>query len=215
MRQADIIGHRFGRLVVTGLSHSDNGRIWLCSCDCGAVHTARTGHLRAGAVQSCGCLVVETAAATGRASGHLRRTHGMSRSRLDTTFDNMIKRCYRPNASRFERYGGRGIQICDAWLKDRSEFFRWALANGYAENLSIERIDANGHYSPSNCRWATGKEQANNTSRSRLLSWAGETLTVAQWAERLGVPGKAMQHRVNRGWAAERIFMQPYREARA
>lgn len=125
-----------------------------------------------------------------------------------------VEALLRPNARRFERYGGRGIAICDAWLSDRAAFYSWAVSNGYQDNLWIERIDRDGPYRPENCRWATPKEQANNMSRNRFLIWKGEKKTVAEWAGVLGVRSRALQHRVDRRWSLERIFTQPFRGAR-
>ena len=212
MKMRDLGGQRFGRLtVVEEAPQAGPVRRWRCLCDCGGEKVARTGHLRALTVTSCGCAARDAARASAPLAAAANYKHGLSRSRLDTVFDNMLKRCYRPNARRFAEYGGRGIAVCAEWREDRAAFYRWALANGYADDLWIERIDPDGHYEPGNCRWATPKEQANNTRRSRRLTWNGTSGTVAEWASRLGVRREALQHRVDRGWSAERIFTQPFR----
>jgi hypothetical protein len=122
----------------------------------------------------------------------------------------MIKRCYRPHAKRYERYGGRGIKICNEWLKDHASFYRWAIANGYQSGMSIERIDNDGDYCPENCCFVFMSQQAGNTSRNRFLTWNGERKTVSDWARKLGVRPQALQARVDRGWTLHRMFSQPF-----
>ena len=210
----DLTGRRFGRLTVSGVAGRSDGILWACECECGGKHQAKTGHLKAGAVQSCGCLVVDVAKENVKAANKKNTTHGMSHSRLDEIFKNMLARCYKPQNKRWDRYGGRGIKVCDQWRENRSAFFCWALANGYEASRSIDRIDVNGDYTPKNCRWATTRQQANNTSRSVHLTWHNETATVTEWAAKLGVRASALQHRVDRGWPEDRIFTQPFREDR-
>ena len=84
-------------------------------------------------------------------------------------------------------YGGRGIKVCEEWSKNSKNFYNWAMANGYKDDLTIDRIDVNGNYEPSNCRWATYKEQANNTRRNHFVEVNGEKRTIAQWADFYGI----------------------------
>jgi hypothetical protein len=128
-----------------------------------------------------------------------RRTHGLSHTRLDNIYKAMISRCYKPNNRRYKNYGGRGIKVCDEWKNDKTSFFKWALANGYSDTLTIDRINNNGNYEPANCRWATTKEQQNNRSNNHLITHNGETKTIAQWAEFYGKNYKTLYSKISQG----------------
>lgn len=215
MPNVDItVGFRVGRLTVLKGASSDNGKRWLCLCECGVETIVRAGHLLSGGVKSCGCLAKDTAAATSRATAERRKTHGLSHTPLNECYKNMVRRCCDPKNKSWARYGSRGIRVCNEWLSKPQSFYDWAQSNGYAEGLTIERKDTNGNYDPANCTWATRRAQSRNTSRNHLLAWNGEELPVCVWAERLGVRPQAMENRVARGWPAERIFGQPFRESR-
>lgn len=171
----DLTGVRFGRLTVIkyyGLS-TKKQIYWLCKCDCGNDVYVRTTALTHGIKKSCGCLQLE--------SGHSNYKYGCKTNRLYTIWRGMKARCLNINDKCYHLYGGRGISICKEWMNDFASFQSWSLNNGYADNLSIDRIDSNGNYEPNNCRWATSSEQNSNKSNNHYLTIDGETKTLGEW----------------------------------
>lgn len=148
----DLTGQKFGRLTV--IRRHDTKR-WDCVCECGNEAVTDGYQLRKGIVQSCGCFHREFC-------GDQHRKHGFTRTRLYRIYYKMKERCYRPANDNYKYYGGLGITICDDWLQDFQAFANWALSHGYAENLTIDRIDNEKGYSPDNCRWVTIQEQQKN-----------------------------------------------------
>lgn len=193
----DITGQKFGRLTAIRYVGRSKGRqsLWEFRCDCGKTIIAQKHNVRNGHTKSCGCYNIELLSKR-------NRTHGETRTRLYNIWHDMVYRCYGEKHKSYPLYGGKGITVCDEW-KDSFETFRdWSLQNGYADNLSIDRIDSTGNYEPSNCRWATDIEQANNTNRNRLCTIDGVTDTLANWCRKYNMPYVTASSRVLRGWDA-------------
>lgn len=178
----DLTGRRFGRLTVVGRAEnyvSPRGKQatrWICQCDCGKKTTVVGGDLRDGSVKSCGCFFRECAS-------KFNTTHGQSKTRLFKIWTGMKNRCYNPKNYSYAMYGGRGVTVCEEWLNDFQVFYNWAMSNGYTEKLSIDRIDVNGNYEPSNCRWVTQKVQVINRRGIKKYSLNGEEKTISEWCE--------------------------------
>ena len=161
----NLTGQRFGRLLVLERAGStEQGRAcWICKCDCGEITVKQGKLLRNGHCKSCGCGEYENQCFS-------RMSHGLSFTRLYNIWSAMKQRCYYSKHKDFYNYGGRGITVCSEWKNDFQAFYDWAITHGYADDLSIDRIDVNGDYTPDNCRWATALEQRlNQRPRKRVI----------------------------------------------
>lgn len=154
-KKIDLTGQRFGRLTVKGPATNKGKKTrWICWCECGGILPITSTHLISGHTKSCGCLQRER-------TGTAATRHGGRKSRLYTIWEHMRQRCNNPNNKDFRYYGGRGIRITPEW-DDFGAFQIWALANGYRDNLTLDRINVDGDYRPENCRWVTMAEQNRN-----------------------------------------------------
>lgn len=166
---SDLSGIKFGKLtVIEKIGVTNEGKrgsrsVWLCECECGNKKEVERNRLTTGNTKSCGCLEHET-----KVKMHTK--HGMAKTRLWNIWCGMKDRCYRKNNQDYSHYGGRGITVCEEWREDFQKFSDWSMANGYAENLTIDRINTDGNYEPSNCRWATRKEQTRNRRNTVKIS---------------------------------------------
>jgi len=193
----DITGMRFGRLTVSkhlgrGLGKS-RSHFWLCLCDCGASVNVNGSCLRGGATKSCGCLQRDMA----RSVGDRTKTHGMTKTTTYNVWASMIQRCHNANAKDYERYGGRGILVCEAWqafdafLRDMGE---------RPLGKSLDRIDNEKGYSPENCRWVNAKIQQRNKRNNRIITHDGKTMTLAEWSAAAGISQITLGARLRNGW---------------
>jgi len=190
----DLSGQRFGRLIALSDigSNAHNSRIWLCKCDCGKEMKVASSDLRGGHTKSCGCYNLDKII-------ERNTTHGGCYTRLHKIWSNMTSRCYIPSSTRFADYGGRGITVHDEWKKDFSIFRTWAYANGYADNLTIERKDVNGHYNPGNCKWIPNSEQSRNTRANVIITLEHKTKLLADWRREYHISRCAYDYRIHRG----------------
>lgn len=200
----DLTGQKFGRLtVIERAENKHNNSAWLCKCECGALCVVQSCSLRSGRTKSCGCFQKEQITKILEIHGQAKGNH----TRLYNIYHGIKKRCYKKDEKSFNRYGGKGITMCNEWLNDFQSFYDWAMSNGYADNLTIDRIDNSKGYFPDNCRWVTYKVQNNNTSRNHLITYNGKTQTMAQWAFEMGINYDTLRARINRShWSIERAL---------
>lgn len=203
VRQIIERGARYGRLVVLEDGASGAHRPILCECECGIRKSIRVDHLKSGRSQSCGCLCRER-----NSKVHLR--HGRAGIAPEYKSWSHIKgRCLNSKDRAFDRYGGRGITVCDHWM-DFAAFFE-DMGSRPGPGYSIDRIDNNGNYEPGNCRWATAKEQARNKRNNRVLTFNGTAMALSAWAETNGIPYATLQMRLRAGWSIEKTLCNPVR----
>lgn len=201
-------GTRFGNLVVIGpgedIAASDRpGRASsLCRCDCGREVTVSNSNLKRGTTKSCGCM-------TKKFLHDAQTKHGERFTRLYRTWSNIKDRCLNQNNASYSSYGGRGIKICDQWV-DYEPFAEWARSNGYRDDLTIDRIDVNGDYTPENCRWVDWKTQANNKRNNHILSIDGVDHTLQELADISGNSFALILDRLGRGVCPkDAVFSSP------
>lgn len=202
-RVMDMVGMKVGRLTVNErIENSPEGKArWLCACECGGSVSIEGKYLRRGRTHHCGCL-----------RGENSITHGSTIGRQLTSeyrcWKAIKNRCYNHAGPNFVLYGGRGICVCDRWL-DSCEAFLTDMGKRPSSKHSIDRIDNDGNYEPSNCRWATGSEQARNRRSTRWIEVNGERLSAADWSRRLGGNTTLVHRRLHLGWTEEDAVLTP------
>lgn len=197
----DLTGNRFGYLTVLNraANATDGKTQWLVKCDCGNTCIVRARSLITGDTKSCGCLKDKVDREKLDLAHKAIKTHGLSRTRIYRTYHGMISRCYNPKNDDYDHYGGRGITVCEDWLLNPKDFFKWALNNGYADDLTIERKDNEKGYSPDNCRFIPRADQAKNRRCSTLLTIDEKAQTLSDWAREAGIKQTTLSYRINCG----------------
>lgn len=194
--KTDMIGKKYGRLTV--LEECDKrGKsrcaFYKCRCECGNITYVDGSALRKGNTKSCGC---------SRKKNHFQ-THGKSKTRLYRIWQGMKTRCYNKKSSDFQYYGAKGIKICQGWLDDFTNFYKWAMDNGYKENLTIDRINSANNYDPDNCRWIILEKQQANKKNNIYLTYNGKSQIIAHWAKELKKSRIVIERRHRKGWTDE------------
>jgi len=196
-KRIDLTGKKFGRLIVIGFSHIGKNRdsYWIARCVCGGNTKAVSGDsLKRGTSKSCGCLCIS-----------LISTHRLSLTPVYMVWKQIKDRCFNPNNKRYKHYGGRGIAICERWMKFENFFEDMGHK---PKGLYIDRIDNNKGYYKQNCKWSTPREQANNRSNSRIIKHNGLSLTVAQWARELNIKEQTLRSRLRKQFPIEKVLKQ-------
>lgn len=198
MERDDLTGRSFGRWTVIGFGYKSRfgELLWNCKCECGREKAVKAAILRKGESTSCGCLHREAVT-----------THGMSNTRTFKSWDTMKQRCFNSNAPDFDRYGGRGIKVCERWRTSFSAFLE--DMGERPEGYTLDRIDNEGDYELDNCKWSTGSEQQQNTRVSIWLTIGGETRPLKEWAKVACVGISSLRRRYHAGWKHEDIVYQP------
>lgn len=210
------IGDKYNRLTIIedlGIHITSGGnklRIMLCKCDCRKITKVTLNQLRQNGTVSCGCYNLQ------KAGKHFLK-HGKAHTRLYSIWKDMLRRCNNPNRKNYCHYGGRGIKVCDDWANDFDKFYSWAMDNGYTDDLTIDRIDNDGNYEPSNCRWITSAQQKSNTRSQKLFKAISpdgkeyESLVISHFAKEHGLDrsqiGDCLHKRQNthKGWKFEYV----------
>lgn len=202
------VGGKYERLEITGVfGFSARGvPVWECTCDCGAKMNMPHDRWRREVYKSCGCYQKEAVAS-------LLRTHGLSHTRAYSIWRGVIARCENIEDANYQKYGGRGITVCDAW-RESFENFVGDMGLPPSCKHSIDRIDNNGHYEPENCRWATARQQSRNRRSNRLLTFNGETKCIAEWSESTGLSRTCIEMRLNKKLPIEEVLSPAGRKRR-
>ena len=202
----DLIGKRFGRLILTDQIKKGKGYCnFLCRCDCGNEKWISKYNILKGSTTSCGCYLREATSRRNKGKGkHLR-----SGEKIYKTWTRIKDRCFNPNATAYNRYGGRGLGMCVEWKRDAGAFIEWAKNNGYTDSLTIERIDVNGDYSPDNCKWIPMCEQYRNMRKSVYI---GE-YTLMEFCRKYGLPKTSVRRYMKKGLSGKEILSKYGRTA--
>jgi len=204
-KRLDLYGKEFGRLKVISKVDKRPGTWWECNCSCGNVKVIRGGDLSAGHTRSCGCLLREKSAERIAKYGGRKPKHGHA-SALTPTYKiwrGMRARCNNPNMTGYGDYGGRGIQVCARW--DSFESFLEDMGDR-PDGHQLDRINNNGNYEPSNCRWVTPKINNRNTRQTRFVTAFGKTRCVKEWSEITGINHVTLYKRLDAGWPVEKAL---------
>lgn len=201
----DLTGRDFGMLKVIGLEKEviipcgAKRYLWKCECECGNTRIVEGGALRSERVFHCG------------RKNHPTIKHGKHGSRLYGIWKTMKTRCFNPNCEKYKNYGARGISVCKEWKDNFQAFYEWAMANGYKENLTIERTDVDGNYCPENCCWIPAEKQGLNKTSNVVIEFNGKRHILSEWSKIVGISESELSYRLSHGWSIEKALTKKVR----
>lgn len=204
IKENEFLGKKYNKLTIknkTDLRDTQGLIIYDCQCECGNLIKISASLVVRGKTKSCGCLKADKLKIT--IANNV--SHGKSRTSIYYTWAGMLKRCYLKTHKQYPNYGARGIKVCDEWLKSFVSFYR-DMGDKPSKLHSLDRIDNNGDYEPKNCRWATPREQSNNTRNSIKVFYRGKSMTLGQWSDYLNIPRPTVYWRYKQGWDIERVL---------
>lgn len=210
----DLTGQKIGKLTVEKKIEGSKPTKWLCKCDCGNYKEIFGSNLTRNHTTSCGCLAIKKRSERMK-KNNPGKIHNLYHTRLHTIWTAMKQRCYSTSHIHYKNYGGRGITICEEWLDKENgmlNFYNWAMANGYKENLTIDRIDVNGNYKPNNCRWITMQEQQNNKRNNYIIKYNNKEYTMTNLARKYNINPDRLSERLRNGWDLEKALKTPIRK---
>ena len=201
----DLTGQKFGHLLVLERAEdkiykSKKAVCWKCKCNCRNIVIVQSSNLVTGNSTNCGCIRKKHCV-----EGIKKKNtkHNQSHNRIYSIWQLMKDRCYNINNKNYKNYGRRGIKVCEEWKNDFMSFYNWAMKNGYRDDLTIDRIDVNGNYESSNCRWVTIKQQQNNKRNNHILYYKNEKHNITEWASILRINRATIYSRLKYGWSIE------------
>lgn len=201
------IGEKYGRLTILEFAYKKhNHYYYICKCNCGNEKIIAYASMRCGDTKSCGCYSKELSRLR-HPKVHKKKNN--YNKRLNNIWRGIKQRCYNTRDIHYKNYGNRGIRVCNEWLDKKNgflNFYQWAIQNGYSDRLSIDRIDVNGNYEPSNCRWATNKEQNNNRTNNVKVIHNGNTYLINDLVEISGIKRRTIEARIASGFCFEDII---------
>ena len=209
MKADNLVGKKFGRLLVIEKAESLNGKTrWLCRCDCGKERIVYSTSLKSGNTQSCGCYKTENA----------KRLYSSVRQRdkrLYAVWNGIKQRCLNRNCQTYKNYGGRGIKMDSEWANNYKSFYDWAMRSGYRSGLEIDRIDNNEDYCEANCRFVDKETQANNKRNVALYTIDGVTKSLSQWCKEYNMDYYLVRQRVYKlNWSIKDALITPKKQNR-
>lgn len=220
MKYKNQIGKKYGKLLILEEDKNINkrGTYYKCQCDCGNIKSLLGFNVINGRTKSCGCITKEI-----NKYNAPNTKHKLSKTRIYKIWSKMKNRCNNDKYFQYYLYGGRGIKVCEEWSNKKDgfiNFYNWAIKNGYEKHLqkfgnkntTIDRIDVNGNYEPSNCKWSTQKEQSLNKTNNRLIKYNNEEHTISEWAIIKNLTKSTIYHRLERGWSVEKTLTTPLKK---